>query len=241
VSVIRTIDGSGAPVVCVPAFADSAESWHSLVERLSDRHTVGVVEVPGLGRAGTPPVPPTVAGVAELITGLIQKTWTAPVTLVGHSAGSAVAVRVAHQLGDRCRAVVSIEGNLTVDDAYLTGQAVDFTDADAFKNHLADQIGGWVAAGKAPASYADSVRASDAYTMWSFGRDVAAGSAGDGFGHELLRLRCPVRYLWSAATTPPVSREFLRAHSIPHRQLPVAHHWPWTVDPDAVATAVTFS
>lgn len=233
------MSGRGEPVVCIPAFADTARSWRPLVERLAVRYTVAVVEVPGLGQPGTPPAPPTVAGLSGLITALVRRTWTTPVTLIGHSAGSALAVRAAHHLGNRCRAVISIEGNLTVDDAYLTGQATTFDDPAAFKRHLAGHVATWVAAGTAPASYAASVHDADAHAMWSFGRDVARCGGGDEFCHELLRLCCPVLYLWSAATTPQATQDFLRAHQLPERQLPVGHHWPWTVDAPAVATTIT--
>jgi pimeloyl-ACP methyl ester carboxylesterase len=231
--------GSGRPIVCVPAFADTAQSWAPLVAELSDRFEVAVLDLPGFGRAAPQPTASTVTGIADLIAAVVRRTWSAEVVLVAHSIGSAFAVRAGHQLGNRCRAVVSIEGNLTADDAYLTGQAADFDDPAEFKHHLSRLVDQLVAAGKAPASYAASVRVADAETMWALGRDAARQGTDDRFGHELLRLPCPVTYLWSASTTPPASQRFLHAHPVPHQRLPIPHHWPWTIDAPVVAQAIT--
>jgi len=227
--------GSGAPIVCLPAFADSCRSWRPLVSALSDRCEVVVVELPALGRPGRLPVGPTVTEIANLIAGILRQVWATPVTLVGHSLGSAVAVRAAPQLDGQCQAVVSIEGNLTADDAFLTGQAAGYADPDEFKTSLAAQIDQLVTAGRAPASFAESVRAADAATMWALGRDVVLQSSDDGFGHEFLRLTCPRLYVWSRATTSQASQDLLHAQAVPHHELGIAHHWPWIVDPAAIA------
>jgi pimeloyl-ACP methyl ester carboxylesterase len=231
--------GAGVGVVCLPAFADTVRSWHPLVSALSDRCEVVVVELPGLSRPGRLPGRPTVTDIANLTAGIVRRVWATPVTVVGHSLGSAVAVRAAQQLDGQCQAIVSIEGNLTAHDAFLTGQAAGHDDPVEFKASLAVQIDTLVAAGEAPASFAESVRAADAATMWALGRDVALQSRDDGFGHEFVQLTCPSLYLWSRATTPQPSQDFLRAHAVPHHELGIAHHWPWIVDPAVVAALIT--
>lgn len=120
---------------------------------------------------------------------------------------------------DRCQAIVSIEGNLTAHDAFLTGQAASYDDPDEFKASLAVQIVTLVAAGEAPASFAESVRAADAATMLALARDVALQSRDDSLGHEFVQLTCPRVY--------------------PHHELGIAHHWPWIVDPAVVAAVIT--
>jgi hypothetical protein len=112
-------------------------------------------------------------------------------------------------------------------------------DPDEFKASLATQIDELVTAGEAPESFAESVRAADAATIWALGRDVVLQSRDDGFGHELLRLTCPRLYLWSRATTPQPSQDFLHAQAVPHHELGIAHHWPWIVDPVAVAALIS--
>jgi surfactin synthase thioesterase subunit len=103
--------GAGPALVCLPAFADSTASWRLLTDTLSDRFDVAVLELPGLNRAGEPPVDPDLASLADLIARALKHTWTSQLTIIGHSAGAALAVRAAHMLKGQCRAIVSIEGN----------------------------------------------------------------------------------------------------------------------------------
>jgi pimeloyl-ACP methyl ester carboxylesterase len=230
--------GGGPPVVCVPGFVDGVRSWEPLLAVLSDRCDVGLVELPALSRPGRLPVAATVAGIAGLTATVIRRTWETPVTLVGHSIGSAVAVRAASLLGAGCRSVVSIEGNLSADDAYFTGQAAGHHDPAEYQATLLAQVERLVSRGEAPATFAASLRAADAATIWALGRDIAQQSADDGFGHELRRLTQPRLYLWSRATTSPASQAFLLAHAIPQHELGFGHHWPWIVNPAAVAALV---
>jgi pimeloyl-ACP methyl ester carboxylesterase len=230
--------GAGPGIVCLPGFVDSVRSWQPLMAALSDRYDVGLVELPALSRPGRLPVAATVTGIAGLTAAVVRRVWATPVTLVGHSLGSAVAVRAASLLGDQCGAVVSIEGNLGADDAYFTGQAVGYDDPAEYQTNLLAQIEQLVAGGQAPASFAASLRAADAATIWALGRDVAQESRDDGFGHELCRLTRPLRYLWSRATTAQAGQAFLHAHAIPQHELGIGHHWPWLVDPALVAAQV---
>jgi pimeloyl-ACP methyl ester carboxylesterase len=67
--------------------------------------------------------------------------------------------------------------------------------------------------------------------MWTLGRDARTKD----FGQRYRSLTCPTLYLWSASTTPPATAEYLARHRIPARRLDVEHHWPWLVDPSAIA------
>jgi pimeloyl-ACP methyl ester carboxylesterase len=159
--------GSGAPVLCIPGFADSSASWWALVQALADRCEVAVLDLPGFGAALASGREVTVAGFAEVVVAVVRRGWEVRVTLVGHSLGSALVVRAAHQLAGQCAAVVSIEGNLTADDGYFSGQAVQFDDPHAFKHNFSGQVRTLVAAGQAPATYAGSVAAADALSIYA--------------------------------------------------------------------------
>src|SRR6185503_16355634 len=85
--------GAGPAVVCLPGFVDGVDSWQPLLADLSDRYDTGLIELPALSRPGRLPVVATVTGIAGLTAAVVRRVWAAPVTLVGHSLGSAVAVR----------------------------------------------------------------------------------------------------------------------------------------------------
>jgi len=231
--------GTGSPVICVPAWADTVESWQPLVAALSSYgHEVSVIELPGFGMAPPPALPVDIASAADRVVSVVRQCWGQPVFLVGHSLGSIVAVRAAHQLMDGCVALVSLEGNLTAEDAYFSGRTTRYDDAVTFKNDFCAAIHELVAAGCAPASYARAVQAADATCMWRLGRDVAARGSDDTFGREFRRLTIPRRYLWATSTTPAASRDYLREHELPNVRLTMEHHWPWTIDAHAVATEI---
>src|SRR5687767_492913 len=82
--------GAGPAIVCLPGFIDNVDSWQPLLAALSDRYDTGLVELPALSRPGRLPVAATVTGIAGLTAAVIQRAWHTPVTLVGHSLGSAV-------------------------------------------------------------------------------------------------------------------------------------------------------
>jgi pimeloyl-ACP methyl ester carboxylesterase len=230
--------GAGTPLVCVPGFADSAVSWWPLADALMVHHEVAVLDLPGFGAAPAPGFDVTVAALAEMIAEIVRSRWAGPVALVGHSLGAALAVRAAQQLPEQCAAVVSIEGNLTAQDGYFSGQATRHNDPHTFKRVFADQVRRLVEDGQAPACYADSVAAADPRSMYTLGRDATTNGAADGFGQEFAALRCPTVYLWSRTTTPPPTQDYLRDHHLPHHRLTIEHHWPWTIRADSVADLV---
>ncbi|MFD5922797.1 alpha/beta fold hydrolase [Kitasatospora sp. NPDC058201] len=230
--------GAGAPVLCVPGFADAAESWFALAEALKDRHCVAVLDLPGFGAAPRLEAGVTVEDFAGRTAAVVRRGWSGPVTLIGHSLGSVLAVRAAQKLNGQCAAVVSIEGNLTPQDGYFSGQAARHDVPGAFKDDFSGQVRRLVEDGRAPASYARSVAVADSYSMWALGRDADRCGAADGFGQEFAALRCPADYLWSRTATPPATRQYLAKSRPTHHQLTIEHHWPWTISPDAVADLV---
>jgi pimeloyl-ACP methyl ester carboxylesterase len=220
-------------LVCLPGFADTARSWPPLLDALSARgHDGSVIDLPGFGAVPRREQPMDIGAAAEEVAGIVRDGGK-PVALVGHSIGSVIAVRAARLLGDQCTAVVSIEGNLTPDDAYFSGQAARYADPATFKHDYLEQIEYLVAAGRAPASYAESVALSDPDCMWIIGRDVATAGADGSFGREFRDLPTPTLYLWCESTTPVATQKYLT--QLRHRQLSVEHHWPWMVDSGLVA------
>ena len=231
--------GAGSPVVCVPAFADAVESWQSLVTALSlHRHEVAVIELPGFGVAPPPAHPLEIASAADRVVDAVRRCWGQPVTLVGHSLGSVIAVRAAQQLAEGCAALISLEGNLTEEDAYWSSRATRYDDALAFKSDFCAMVHELVTAGRAPASYWRAVQAADAECMWRLGRDVATRGSGGSLGAEFCRLGVSRGYLWAASTTPIATQDYLREHELPNVRLVAEHHWPWTIDAQTVANEI---
>jgi pimeloyl-ACP methyl ester carboxylesterase len=203
------------------------------------RFDVMVMDLPGFGAAPPGRQPASLSHCAGLVARLIQRHCRDHVTLVGHSLGSVIAVDAAKQLGAQCSGLVSVEGNLTPEDAYFSGQAAHHRDPSEFKRAFSTQVDHLVAAGHAPASYADAVRVADAESMWTLGRDARVRGADGSFGVDYRNLTIPSLYLWAPSTTPPSTQRYLALHVVAEHQLPIEHHWPWTRDPQVVVQAIT--
>ncbi|TCO62770.1 alpha/beta fold hydrolase [Actinocrispum wychmicini] len=229
---------SGHGLVCVPAFADNGTSWRALFEALvGEGFEVFVVDLPGFGMSAPDRDRASIAGAADLVAQVAQR-WD-EVSLVGHSLGSVIAVEAAWLLGSRCAGLVSIEGNLTPEDAYFSGLAAEYADPSEFQSALAERVDRLVAAGSAPSSYADAVRAADAVSMHALGCDAREQGADGRFGVAYRGLSIPTLYLWSPASTVPETSDYLRRHSVVEHEFAVGHHWPWTRDPGLVAGIIS--
>ena len=96
--------GDGAPVLLLHSSVCGNRQWRKLIARLSRRHRVIAPNL--LGYGGTTPWhgerAQTLADAAQVVMELIDALQLdAPLRIVGHSFGGAVAMRAAHALGAR--------------------------------------------------------------------------------------------------------------------------------------------
>lgn len=106
--------GSGPHMLLIHGTGASCHSWERLADELRQEFTLTIVDLPGHGF--TDPVARsemTLQTLAGLIGELLRELGVAPRLVVGHSAGAAIAVRMAL---DRCMAppdaIISINGAL---------------------------------------------------------------------------------------------------------------------------------
>lgn len=102
--------GAGDPILFIHGLPTSNQLWNGVVERMAGRFTCLAVDLPGLGK--TPSVPygqKYLQGLAETIDTLRIKNGIERWHVVGHDAGSAVAVHYAHQFQQHvdCLALLS--------------------------------------------------------------------------------------------------------------------------------------
>jgi pimeloyl-ACP methyl ester carboxylesterase len=104
--------GRGAPVLLVHSSACGNRQWRRLIERLSPRHRVLAPNLLGNGAttAWQAPRTQTIADAAQVVLGIVESLQLdAPLRLVGHSWGGAVALHAAHVLGERVSKLVLYE------------------------------------------------------------------------------------------------------------------------------------
>jgi len=89
------VGGYGEPLVLVHGLGGAAENWLALVPLLLPGRRLLVPELPGHGGSSPLPAAPSLSAYADRIALLIEREGLAPATVVGHSLGGAIALRLA--------------------------------------------------------------------------------------------------------------------------------------------------
>ncbi len=233
-------------ILCLPAFADDGTAFTDLgAAAIAERYELIVCDLPGFG--ASPPLPgnAAISACAEFVVRLADAVSPdRAVGVIAHSLSAAVAVEAALRAPERFAAILSIEGNITAADAYLSGQAATYDDAETFKAAFADRI--WTLAQSDPTlrRYHRAVRTSNAQAMWALGRDAVLRGADDAFGMSYLRLadrNVATLYLWSRRNTSQGTAAFIDRHVLPNYEFAVSGHWKASDAPEETSRiALTF-
>jgi pimeloyl-ACP methyl ester carboxylesterase len=221
----------------VHAFADSHLCYREAFAHLtSDRIRILAFDLPGHGASLPRPRGLTIEEAAEVWSDLIGSlSPSRPVVLVAHSMAGIIATRVAERLPSPPALVISIEGNLTLSDAYFSGRAAGFDDPGRFYAWFRAKIEQMAKTDESLRRYATSVALADPATLWSLGRSVLDCRAP---GADYLNLTCPSIYYWDPASTTGDSRAFLERHRLRDRRMAGFGHWPMTQAPARFYAAV---
>lgn len=85
--------GSGKPILCLPGWGDTAQSFSKFAEKLKDKYTVLVLDLPGFGGTQPPPNAWGLEDYADFVRAWIEKIDIKDLhAVVGHSYGGAIAI-----------------------------------------------------------------------------------------------------------------------------------------------------
>ncbi len=155
------VRGRGPDVVLIPGLASTPEVWRRTADRLDDNHRVHLVSVRGFGplAAGANARGAISAPVAAEIRRYITSQNLRRPSLIGHSMGGQLALRVAADMGDGVGRVMIVDASpffpglvradATVGDvepiARIAYQAMQFLDDETLRSHgrsLGVELGG---------------------------------------------------------------------------------------------------
>jgi pimeloyl-ACP methyl ester carboxylesterase len=232
---IRSNANNGNTAIwCLPGFADSGAAFSALYDTEFAKSTQ--IITPDLPGFGSSPVHNHICTIKAYVTTLLELinkvTPEAKLGFVGHSVGSILAVEAALKLDDRCKGVFSIEGNLTAEDAYFSGQAVNFNTPQEFKNLFINKIWTKGENNEIFRTYFSGLKQADATAMWRFGKDVKQYSSNDFPGEKVMELNCPFLYFWCLDNTPVESQNFLIANKVNNTKITQTSHWPMIDAPE---------
>ena len=104
-----TQDGKGHPIVLLHGMAGSLRYWNPVIPLLSERHRVIALDLLGFGQSPKPKTDYTADNhVREICRSLDALAVDEPVTLVGHSMGGLIALRLAVRQPERVHRLVLI-------------------------------------------------------------------------------------------------------------------------------------
>lgn len=252
------------PVVClgtflrvsrpVPAGVDYLDLWclHGAGESgipfypllgsdVARLHRIVVPDLPGFGASppfdsGAVTYESMVAHLAQLVATFSERRRIA---FIGHSIGAMIATELTGRFGEQVHALISVEGNLTSADAYLTGLAAAYTDPIAHRQAWLDRIGAEAAAGEpGAAGLVASLHFADPMSLWNLARTAAARSSVDQAGAAFADAACPKHYYYGDRSLSSAARDFLSVQHFHVRSFPGCGHWPMVEAPDAFQQAI---
>ncbi|MEM8813752.1 MAG: alpha/beta hydrolase [Pseudomonadota bacterium] len=230
-------------VICIAGFGDNAEMFSSLLATpAANRVRFEPFDLPGFGAPALPET--SLDTLAKSVSDHCRALGARIV--VAHSVASIVASLAA--VRDRTEGmrnaigrIVSLEGNLTPEDAYFSGTAADYDDPLAFREAFLSRLDQMVAGGGVFASilagYRKRVETADSKALWDLGRDARA------FGRkrvpgDLLKGSADVTYLFNPDNCPPSSLDYLMQADLKAVELRGASHWPTIDRAEAVAELI---
>jgi magnesium chelatase accessory protein len=107
------IMGSGPPLLLLHGAGAATHSWRDLAPLLARDFTIVAPDLPGHGFTDTPPdAALSLRGMSAALADLLETLDVRPEVVVGHSAGAAIALRLALDRRNDVRALISLNGAL---------------------------------------------------------------------------------------------------------------------------------
>ncbi len=235
---LRLAGVATAPVVItIHGFADDSSAFTPLADTaLNKSFRLVFCDLPGFGMSPAKNRS-RIGDLAAFVLRLADAmSPSEPVGLMAHSVGSPIAVAAAHAGPERVGAILSIEGNLTHQDAYFSGRAAKYGEPTAFKAAFCDQVAAMAKENHSMDRYRAAVETADAQAMWELGKDAATLGLNDGFGlayRHLAVLGIETLYLWGRHNSPSDTIQFVDQNQLANVEFVSSGHWKSVDDPNA--------
>ena len=223
--------GTSSPILLIAGFGDNVSMYAPLFATpLAQTHSLIALDLPGFGA-------PALEGTTSLSSLAI---WLADMasdfgahTVVAHSVASIAAERP----GSPISRIISLEGNLTAEDAYFSGTAADFETPEAFRDAFLERLTEMVKTEPVIARYREAVSKADPLALWQLGTDARAFSERQVPG-EILARSAHVTYIYNPENCPEASLRWLAENPMECVVLDQASHWSSVDQPGLLAEQI---
>jgi pimeloyl-ACP methyl ester carboxylesterase len=217
-------------VVCIAGFGDNSRMFDALTRTdVAKRVCFIPLDLPGFGSDALDNT-----NLETLADFVLTKCRELEVkSLMAHSVASIIASLAAEQSNGDIQRIISLEGNLTADDAYFSGMAADFDNAIEFKEAFLQRLLGndndAIISG-----YRRRVMQANPQALWDLGCDARRFSTSHSPGDVLSRA-ARTFYLHNPKNCPEASIRWLANNEMKNFIMENASHWPTVDQPEVVA------
>lgn len=216
----------------IAGFGDNASMFDGLLDTvLAERFTLTPLDLPGFGR---PPGagPTTLVSLADFVA--VRARDTGAEIIVAHSVASIIASLAASREDCPLTTILSLEGNLTADDAYFSGTAAEYDSPTAFRAAFLDRLDQMASTAPVIARYRAQVARADPQALWELGRDARHFSEQHHPG-ELLIDAAEAVYFYNPDNCPQATLDWLAGTNLRSVVLKTATHWASVDQPHRLA------
>lgn len=230
------LDATLPAALLLAGFGDGASMFAQLTRTaLAGHFRLIAVDLPGFG--GRPALDGTTSleRLAEIVhhNALQERARI----VVAHSLSSIVASLAARRTPSAIDTILSLEGNITAEDAYFSGTAADYSNAHEFRSAFLKRLDVLVAKQPIVARYRDSVATADPQALWELGCDARRFSDEYHPG-EVLSESATICYLYNPENCPDGTLEWLRRSSIKRVRMENATHWKSVDQPELLSKEI---
>ncbi len=220
-------------LILLAGFGDGGEMFAPLKDTvLAQRFRLLPLDLPGFAGAPALPGPTSLEALAEVVHEVAVREDAR--TLVAHSVASIIASLAAGRADCPVETIVSLEGNLTAEDAYFSGTAADYDDAETFKTAFLARLDEMAEAQPVVRRYAETVQQAAPRALWELGCDARRFSETHIPG-EVLRRAAEAIYVYNPDNCAPASLDWLARSGMKAIILEGASHWPSVDQPELLA------
>ena len=222
-------------VLFIAGFGDNASMFEGLADTgIAKDYRLRPFNLPGFGA-------PSLSGETTLdvlaqIVAERSKEIGAGI-IVAHSVASIIASLAAEKPGCPLTTILSLEGNITAEDAYFSGTAADYDDPAAFRIAFLDRLEEMSQTAPIIERYRQAVSEADPVALWQLGADARRFSAMHVPG-EVLQSAAKAVYLYNPENCPRSTLEWLEENPMDRIVLENATHWPSVDQPDLLADKI---
>ena len=228
--------GTQPVMLMFAGFGDNGSMFDGLLDTpLAASHRLVPLNLPGFG---APPlgVESTLEEMATYVAEAAERSGAR--IIVAHSVASIIASLATRQPGSPVTTILSLEGNITEEDAYFSGSAADYDGPDAFRTAFLDRLDKMAAENPVIGRYRRAVAEADPLALWQLGRDARRFSAKAVPG-EVLMAAARVVYFYNPENCPDRSLDWLRRSAMERVLLDSASHWASVDQPEELALRIS--